>query len=342
MVKVAFVGCGGAMREHRRCLSLLPDVEMAGHCDVERKQAEEAAKMWGGAVFTDPVAMYDAVKPDAVYVGVPPHAHGAIEEEAANRSIHLFVEKPVALGRAEAKRIGAAIRNTKVLTSAGYCFRYSDLVAMARRMLKGKAISLVRGCCIGGLPGAPWWRKRALSGGQLVEQTTHCIDLMRYLCGEVAEVHAFAARGAMTKVEDYDIDDSTVLVCRLKNGAVGSVVSSCVSSNGYRMELEVITPEAAFQFNGTSLRVIEAGKTTEYRSSLNMYEEENRAFIEAVQNGARGRIRSTYSRRGEDTPCGLRRERIHRIRHASQTLTPIPRRRSHIFPWEEVSLKKTI
>ena len=40
-----------------------------------------------------------------------------------------------------------------------------------------------------------WWVVKEKSGGQLVEQTTHTVDLARYLIGEAVEVWASAARG---------------------------------------------------------------------------------------------------------------------------------------------------
>jgi predicted dehydrogenase len=46
-----------------------------------------------------------------------------------------------------------------------------------------------------------------LSGGQLVEQSTHIVDMARYLAGEVHTVFAAGTTGAMTEIENYDIHD---------------------------------------------------------------------------------------------------------------------------------------
>jgi len=297
MVRVAFVGCGAMMEEHCKHLSALPNIKFGGFCDTEIARAKTAADRFGGEPFNDFVQMYDKVKPRAVYVCVPPYAHGAIEEAAAERGIHLFIEKPVALERAAACRIGAAVAKAKIVACVGYCYRYHETVAMARRLLKGKAISLAAGYWNGGLPGAPWWRRVEQSGGQIIEQSTHVFDLLRHLCGEVAEVHAFASRGCMTKVENYSVDDSSVVSLRMKNGATASITSTCVLNHDGRMGLEIMTPEATLAFQGDSgtLKVIEKEKTTEYNSCTNMYQEENLAFIDAVRNDKRSRIKSSYT-----------------------------------------------
>jgi predicted dehydrogenase len=319
MIKVAFIGCGSIMAEHYKHLSGFAEVKIVGHCDSDLKKAQKAAAQWGGDSFGDCAVMFDKVKPHAVYICVPPHAHGPMEEAAAVRGIHLFIEGPIALDRKSARHMAQVIRQSRVLTSVGYCCRYFDTVAQARKILKGKAISLVSGTWKEPLPAASWRRHKGKSGGQLIERTTHLFDLMRYLCGEVAEVHAVASQGCMTHVRDYDIYDSSVVAMRLKNGATASITSTCIMNHETLPEddtplvcanhhgwsgMEIITPELVLHIDtgfslagrgGGALRIEETGRTTEYSSPVNVYKDESQAFVDAVQMGKRGRIKSTYS-----------------------------------------------
>lgn len=295
MIKIAAVGCGGVMREHYRHLRAHPEVRIVGHFDADRARAEAAAAKFGGEAYDSLEALYDKARPDAAYIAVPPYAHGDAEEFAAARGIHFFVEKPVALDRATARRISAAVRKAKIQTSAGYCYRYYDTIQLARQLLKGRAISMVQGWFTCGMPEAWWWRRSDKSGGQFTEQTTHIFDLIRYLCGEAAEVFALGATGCMTKVPDFDIYDSGIALLRLKNGAAASVSASCLARHDGRVGLEIITPEAVYCFDSGRLTVKEAGKHTEYRPQGNIFAEETAAFIEAVRSGKRGRVRSTYA-----------------------------------------------
>lgn len=294
MVKVAAIGCGGIMQQHYHWLSQRGDVKLVGHCDVEIERAEDAAGRFGGKAFKEFEPLYDKTKPDAVYIAVPPYAHCGMEEAAAERGIHLFIEKPLGIRRETGKRIANALRAHKVLCSVGYCYRYNSAVQHARRLLKNQPIALITGAWTGAMPGVWWWRRMDRGGGQIVEQTTHIIDLMRYLCGEVAEVHAVASTGCMTQVEHFDVHDSSVVNMRLKNGASASIASACVCGHGGRVALEVVTPGLTITFRNHVLVVQEDGKTTEYAPKGNMYQEETQAFIEAVQTGKRTRIRSSY------------------------------------------------
>ena len=294
-VKIGVVGCGGIAALHMEHLRRREDVDLVGCCDVDAERAEMLAARYDVPVFKNSLALYDDTRPEAVYITVPPEAHGAVETEAAARGIHLFIEKPIALELQTARHIGAEIRKAGVLCSVGYCFRYCDSIHAAHQLLKGKAVSLVSGACHGGMPGAHWWRKRARSGGQIVEQTTHLVDLVRYLCGPIAEVHAMAARGCMSQVADYDVDDSTVLTMRLKTGAIACISSTCVMRYSGRTFIEIVTPELAVTFDGDVARVHEDHRIVEHHNASDMYANETDAFIRALQQGRRTGIRSTYA-----------------------------------------------
>jgi len=274
LVKVAFVGCGQAMLRHREHLVGMDDVQCVGYCDDDQDRAADMAARFGGEAFTHHEAMYDKVRPEAVYVTVPPFARGCIEASAAERGIHLFVEKPVALDRSQSKAVTAAISKTKVLNSVGYCLRYNDAINKARNYLKGKSVSLVTGRWIEPLSDQWWWRRLDKSGGQMMVQTTHMVDLVRYLCGDFAEVYAAPSTGCMSKVKDYDIHDSSVLAFRLKNGAVGSITSSCVTRHRAKTSLEITTPEATVRITHDEVTIYEEGTTTSFFPQLDMYHEE--------------------------------------------------------------------
>ena len=294
-IKVCFVGCGGSASVHADHLSHHEGVNIAGCYDANAERAEAFAEKYKTSFFKDAASLYDKTKSQVVYIAVPPCAHGEYEIEAANRGMHFFVEKPVAANLETAKKVAAAIRKSKVMTSVGYCFRYSDVVQMAQQILKGKAVSLVTGVYHCSMPQVAWWRRQEQSGGQIVEQTTHIIDLLLYLCGPVSEVHAMASRGCMSQVDNYDVDDSSVVSLRLKTGAVASITSTCVLNSPGRTHIEVVTPERTVVFTGNVLRITEDHKIIEHQNATDMYAAETNAFIKAIQQGKRAGILCDYA-----------------------------------------------
>jgi predicted dehydrogenase len=280
---------------HLTKLVTFDDIEPVAFCDIETERAHEAARQYGGQAFDHYESMLESARPEALFITVPPFAHNGVEEAAALRGIHLFIEKPLALDTSTGKRIAGAIRKSKVIATVGYCYRYLDTVARARQLLKGQAISLVSGWWKGPLPETLWWRQMDKSGGQIVEQCTHVVDLMRYLCGDVAELYAVGSSGCLSQVDQYDVYDSTSLAMRLKNGAAAGLTCTCVADGHPSMGIEVVTPEMTLVIENGALTVRTRSQETTYRPEADMYAEEDRAFLEAVRTGKKNRLRSTLS-----------------------------------------------
>jgi myo-inositol 2-dehydrogenase/D-chiro-inositol 1-dehydrogenase len=295
-VRVGFVGTGGIAQTHLEALSRIEGAQLVAFCDVDAARAESAAARFGGRAYTDYAQMLREEPLDALYVCVPPHAHGEVEQLAAERGIHLFVEKPVARTLECARAVDAAIQKAGILSAVGYHFRYYGATERARERLQGLPIGMAIGYWHGGMPGVPWWRQHALSGGQLVEQTTHIVDLARYLVGEIVEVFAYLAHGvAPLPYPDSDVSEAGVIAMRFANGAVGTITNTCMLNPPGEVALKIYTPDRILEVSWGKLVETEANRREEYSSHDNPYLNEDRAFIEAIRTGDASLIRSTYS-----------------------------------------------
>jgi predicted dehydrogenase len=122
-LKVGFIGVGGIARRHLENARKREDIAMVAFCDVVPERARKCAEEFNGNAYENFVELYDKEKPDAVIICTPPFAHGDIEEEAARRGIHFFVEKPVAVNMETANRIARIVEETGIITQVGYMYR---------------------------------------------------------------------------------------------------------------------------------------------------------------------------------------------------------------------------
>ncbi len=294
-LKIGFIGCGGIACVHRDNLIHHGNVDLVGCCDTVHEQAEAFAAASGIPIFKDIVSLYNTACPHAVYVSVPPFAHGEIELEAAARGIYLFIEPPIALDVRMARAISVAVRKANILAMTGYCRRYADLTQTAHHILSGEVISLATGRYHCGLPSLSWSRCREQSGGLIVEQASHVVDLLLYLCGPVSEVHALGSQGCMPRTSHLTMDESNVINLRLKNGAVASISCTCILNHPGSVSLEIVTPSLCLALSDDALRIREDHKITEHLNHMNMYKKETEVFIHAVEQGRHSGIRSAYS-----------------------------------------------
>ncbi|WP_244454419.1 Gfo/Idh/MocA family protein, partial [Micromonospora echinofusca] len=250
------VGAGGVAQRHARVLTGFEDVELVGVTDVTTAAAGRLAGEYGGRVFPDVDGLLDAGV-DAVYVCVPPFAHGPVEEAVLAAGRPMFVEKPVAVDLATAERIGALVAERRTLTAVGHHWRYLHVVDRARDLLADRPVRMVSGAWLDKVPPVDWWCHRDRSGGPVVEQAAHVLDLLRVLVGEVAEVTAYGD-GNPPPVEGADIDAVTVAALRFTDGAVGTLASACVLGWKERAGLEILTDGLVLKLDETGLTVRDA------------------------------------------------------------------------------------
>lgn len=293
-VRVGFVGVGGIAQGHLNNVKKSPSSELVAVCDIVEERAKAASDKFGAKAYTNFEDMIKKEKLQALYVCVPPHAHGKAELLAAENGVSLFVEKPLASDPLTPEKIAKTISRKGVIGSVGYNWRYSDMTDKALEVLKDRTIGLVVGYWMGGLPGVAWWRVKAQSGGQAVEQTTHIFDMARCLGGEVKTVYASAGLQCMKDVENLDVEDASAVNLGFRNGAPGVILSTCMLSQGYRAMISVFSKDLALEHTQGSLRIMTPTEERLLKSRVDPYAKEDEIFLEAVSTGNVAKIRSPY------------------------------------------------
>ena len=286
IVRLAFVGAGSMARVHLRNASKFEDVEVVGVYDIDRGRAEEAAREAGTTAFGSLDELVEEGRPDAAVVSIPPFAHGEeVDLRLARAGVNLFVEKPVALSLDVALKVLDALRTRGLVGAVGYHWRHWETTREAKWLLEDEEVVFAGGTWQGGIYHPKWWRRRDMSGGQVVEQTTHIFDLVRHLVGEVRRVFALARRGVVRDVPDYDIDDATVVAMECGEGIPVVITSTCALDFGHRVGLSVAARGKVVEVGMGTLRVIERGHVLERRARNDPYVDELRGFVDAVKEG---------------------------------------------------------
>lgn len=290
--RVGFVGAGGIARRHADVLARFDDVAVVAVADMDAGRA--AALAPGAAVFGDWRAMLDAGGLDALFMCVPPFAHGAIELAAAGRGIPFLVEKPLAVDLAVAERVAAAVEAAGLVTAVGYHWRYLDFLDRAREALAGRPARLVMGFWLDSTPPVDWWGVAAKSGGQMVEQATHLFDLARDLVGEAEVVGAAGGRTRRAGHEALDIADAGVAALRFEGGAVGTMAATCLLGWKHRVELQLFGDGLAIELGDGHLMIDTGQGRPVWHPASDPVEREDRAFLDAV-TGRGGGVRVDYA-----------------------------------------------
>jgi predicted dehydrogenase len=134
-LKIGIIGAGGIARRHVGVLSSMEDVVIVGIADPDFGRASELAEGLCARAYNCHADLIAMESLDAVYICVPPFAHGCIETAAIDAGLPFFVEKPLSLDIASAERIARQVEERRIVTAVGYHWRYLDTVEEARSLL---------------------------------------------------------------------------------------------------------------------------------------------------------------------------------------------------------------
>jgi predicted dehydrogenase len=323
-VRLGFIGAGGIAERHLGVLGRFEDVVIVALADPDVERARAVAARCGAHAYAGHAQMLDTVALDAVFICVPPFAHGAPERAAIAHNLPFFVEKPVSLTLPVAEEIAREIEKRGLITGVGYHWRYMDTVEEARVLLADRPPHLLSGYWLASTPPPRWWWRRDGSGGQMVEQTTHVLDLARHLAGDITQVFGLAAHAHRTDFPDFDVPAASTASLAFASGAIGNVGSTCLLRWGHRIGLHVFCDSLAIELSEHDLMVdVGAGRPVR-RAEGDPVWRQDRDFIDAVR-GERNLIRCPYHEALEThrvalaieqsvatrQPVALRREVVH-------------------------------
>lgn len=285
-LKVGIIGAGRRARTHLNALRDIADVTIAGIADVDEARAAETCNQYGGEPFASAEAMMDNVKPDVVLLVVPYFLHRDLAMPIIDRRLPFFIEKPLANNLTDATAIAEAVKRTGVLSCVGYQWRYLNSVDRARELIDDHAVGMVVARYAFGRPVTSWSAQGALSGGQILAQMTHHLDLARFLAGEVETVYAQRTVATHPQVGETGNWDNWSLTMRFRTGALGDFWSTYSLFPGQDTSVEVILAEQLLTIRSRELVVTENDSTRTYRSlDGTAVTRMHRAFLDAVRTG---------------------------------------------------------
>lgn len=309
-VRIGFIGAGGIAGAHLATLLRLPDAEVVALSDVSSGAMEATRRSVNAGLaesgserrldavgYADYKRMLRAERLDAVYVCVPPFAHGAPENAVIAAGLPMLVEKPVALDLPTAARLLDGIREKGLLVAVGYQFRYTRYLERARELIGDRTVGQVVILRHGDTPPTSWFPRQDRSGGQIIEMATHQVDMARALAGEVRTVSGVGAtRVNNVRNPEYDIYDANSLALLFESGAVGSFAGNFLVEFPTHLDawgIHVYCDGLVLSL-GSTLRASTPDGTEETPLDDEPMAAEDRAFVRAVAEGRPELVRSDY------------------------------------------------
>jgi predicted dehydrogenase len=233
VLRTGLIGCGGFAKRHIANLVTLPDkFQLVAFCDTVRDNAAQYNEKYAAgkaSIFTDYHDLYQQVPLDLILICLPPYCHADEVDMAVKQGVNIFIEKPIALTSEHAWRMVNAVEKAGLKSQVGFMFRFGTAIERLKTMIAdgtAGSVGLMSTRYFCNSLHAPWWRMRDKSGGQIVEQVIHMVDLMRYLMGDPVTVFSIQNNLFHQEVENYSIEDTSGTVVEFRSGGIGVIYAS--------------------------------------------------------------------------------------------------------------------
>ena len=316
---VSVIGCGRiANNAHFPALSKIEGLRVKYACDVIIEKAEAAKEKF--PIIEQTVSDYKVVLADpeveAIFVLTPNYAHYTITMDALRAGKHVMCEKPITVNYELSCEMAREAERTGKMLNIGVCNRYHKSVEMLHDMIaEGKFGKIYHVYCsfrgfrsIPGL-GGDFTTKSQSGGGVLIDWGVHFFDLVLYALGgaklESASCDAYCEMAKDMKSYKYksmwaedtknvesgvnDVDDFITGYIRTDKASISFNGAWAQNVGIKEMYVDFLGDKGGARLDYGKLFTFWSADTLEKCTPEydipDMYEMEDRAFLEACRSG---------------------------------------------------------
>jgi predicted dehydrogenase len=239
-VRIGIVGIGNMGSAHVRSIlaGKVGRLELTAVCDNDPDKLARVPQVKG---FSSSDAMIASGLIDAILVATPHYDHTTIGIAALKAGLHVLVEKPISVHKADAERLIAAYkgREKKQVFAAMFNQRTDHYYKKIRALIRSGELGEIRR--INWII-TSWFRTEAYyasggwratwageGGGVLLNQCPHNLDLFQWMFGMPVRVRANCGFG---RYHDIEVEDDVTAYMEFANGATGVFITSTGEAPG--------------------------------------------------------------------------------------------------------------
>lgn len=275
-VRIGIIGTGGIGNLHSDNLlkGAVERCRLTAVCDLSPTQLTR---------FDDSIAKFSNTQAflaesgvDAVLICTPHFAHTTVGIQALEAGLHVLVEKPISVHKADCERLLAAHKSRKQVFAAMFNQRTCPHFRKVKELMQTRVLGkLMRVNWII----TNWFRTEAYyscgawratwegeGGGVLLNQSPHQLDMFQWLFGMPTRVRGFCELG---KWHNIEVEDDVTAYMQFKNGATAVFITSTGEAPGTnRLEItgehgKIVVEHEKIAFTRNEMSAIEFSKTSD-------------------------------------------------------------------------------
>ncbi len=237
-VRMGIVGLGNIGLAHANCLlaGRVPGLELTAAAD---RNPAKRARLQSVRVYESVEELIASGMIDALLICTPHPNHVDAGIKALQAGLHVLVEKPLAIQKAEAEELLAAHKDRKKVFGVVFNQRTDPAYAKIRQLVQCGELGEIRRIA---WTATEWFRPeiyyqssawRATWGGEgggvLLNQCPHHLDLLQWIFGMPKSLRAHCSFG---RYHDIEVEDEVIALLEYPTGAKATFISSTGEAPG--------------------------------------------------------------------------------------------------------------
>ncbi len=237
-VRLGIIGFGGMGQAHAANLvaGKVARCELVAACDAVAANLAKYPQLRG---FATPEELFAAKCCDAVLIATPHFAHTTLGIATLQAGLHVLVEKPISVHRADAERLIAAHTDKSRVFCAMFNQRTDPYYQEIRRLVQSGELGAVRRI---NWTITNWFRTHAYYGmggwratwkGEdgcvLLNQCPHNLDLFQWIFGMPKRITGFCTFG---RYHDIEVEDDVTAYLEYADGCHATFITSTGEAPG--------------------------------------------------------------------------------------------------------------
>jgi len=237
-LRLGIIGLGNMGQFHANAIAAgkIAHCQLAAVCDRDERQLGRYLPARG---FLSSSELINSGEVDAILIATPHYSHTTIGIEALGSGLHVLMEKPLSVHKADCERLLSAHHGTKQVFATMFNQRTDPFYLKLREMIRNDELGTIRR--INWIV-THWFRTAVYyassgwratwageGGGVLLNQSPHQLDLWQWLFGMPSKVRAFCQFG---RYHDIEVEDDVTAYFEYDNGTTGVLITSTGEAPG--------------------------------------------------------------------------------------------------------------
>lgn len=260
IIRYGIIGCGKALPEHAEAIQRNTESKLAAVFDIDGERAARAAIQYGCEKKTSAAAILGDANIDAVIIATPHDTHKNLVLRTIRAGKYAICEKPLVLSARE----GRAILKSKYYKRNVFTVfqtRFNPVTRFLFRLISSGQLGEIQLCNVQVYKYRDrdyfrehWRKSQKRSGGMLLTQGIHALDIMRIMCGWPKKI--------ITLSKNYrphlkQVKDVLAAAVEFRNGALGSItVSTAARHKNYEHSIFIAGSRGSMGIGGHAFEKI--------------------------------------------------------------------------------------